>query len=97
MTATTLLWVDFGHRNRVLFDHSALLMMKMPFVQIINMAVMFHGRVTTLLPVRVVMVRMGVFRHGNAPYVRDLTERQGSTLFSRRTRQLILYNGSKYS
>jgi hypothetical protein len=53
--------VDVGHRNCVLFDGTVLRrMMEMPIVKVINMAVMFHCRMTTQLAVVVVMILMNL-------------------------------------
>ena len=61
MTVTAFRWVGIAFRNCVLFDDSFFgLMMKMPFVQVVNMALMFHRRVTTLLSMCVVMIGMNV-------------------------------------
>jgi hypothetical protein len=61
MTITAFRRVDFTFRNCVLFDDPILgLMMKVPFVQVVNMAIMFQSRVTTLLSMSVFMIRMNV-------------------------------------
>jgi hypothetical protein len=61
MPVAALHRIDPCDRDRMLFDSPAGgLMMKVSFVQIIHMPVMFHGRVTTLLSMRVIMLGMNV-------------------------------------
>jgi hypothetical protein len=61
MTITALSWIAFGDSNCVLFDYPILdRMMKMPFVQVVNMAIVFHSRMTTLLSMSVIMSKMSL-------------------------------------
>ena len=61
MAITAFRRVDFGYRDCMLFDGPTLgRMMKMPFMQVINMAIMFYSRVTTLFSMGVFMIRMNV-------------------------------------
>jgi len=61
MPITAPRWIDRRYRNYMLFDDPIPgLMVKMPLMQVINMAIMFHGRVTTLLSMSVFMIWMNV-------------------------------------
>jgi len=61
MAITAFRRVDISYLNCMLFDGPTLCrMMKMPFMQVINMAIMFYSRVTTLFSMGVFMIRMNV-------------------------------------
>ena len=61
MTVAALDRVLLGRRDRMFFHGPVLdLMMKVSVVQVIYMPIMFHGHVTALFSMRVVMVGMNV-------------------------------------
>ena len=61
MAITAFRRVDISYLNCMLFDGPTLCrMMKMPFVQVVDMAIVFHSHVTTLLSMGMVMLWMSL-------------------------------------
>ncbi len=61
MAIAALSWIAFCDSNCMLFDDPILRrMMKMPFVQVVNMAIVFHSHVTALLSMGMAMLWMSL-------------------------------------